>query len=76
MGPTVSEALGSWNYAKQPEVLEDSGAKASANKDYESIITIGLRGANDTPMAEGGPEANRALFEKIVDVQRKIIAEE
>ena len=43
---------------------------------YESIITIGLRGANDTPMADGGPEANMALLEKIVDVQRKIIAEE
>ena len=46
------------------------------NKDYESIITIGLRGANDTEMAPGGPEANMALLEKIVGVQRKIIAEE
>jgi hypothetical protein len=35
-----------------------------------------LRGANDTEMAPGGPEANRALLEKIVDVQRKIISEE
>ena len=46
------------------------------NKNYESIFTIGLRGANDTPMAPGGPEANMALLEKIVEVQRKIIAEE
>ena len=36
------------------------------NKNYENLITIGLRGANDTPMAEGGPEANKALLEKIV----------
>src|SRR5208283_1844060 len=41
-----------------------------------SIITMGLRGANDTPMAPGGPEANMALLGKIVEVQRKIIAEE
>ena len=36
------------------------------NKDYENLITIGLRGANDTPMAPGGPEANKDLLEKIV----------
>jgi hypothetical protein len=46
------------------------------NKDYESIVTIGLRGANDTPMAPGGPEVNMALLEKIVGVQRKILSEE
>jgi hypothetical protein len=71
------KTLGSWNYANHPDVLENfwrDGIKR--NKNYESIITIGLRGANDTPMAEGGPEANMALLKKIVDVQRKIIAEE
>ena len=46
------------------------------NKNYESIITIGLRGADDTEMAPGGPEANMTMLEEIVDVQRKIIAEE
>ncbi|HEY5069333.1 MAG TPA: glycosyl hydrolase 115 family protein, partial [Candidatus Acidoferrum sp.] len=46
------------------------------NKNFDSIITLGLRGANDTPMAKGGPETNMALLEKIVEVQRKIIAEE
>ena len=71
------KTLGTWNYAKNPDVLENFWREGiRRNKDYESLITIGLRGANDTPMAEGGPEANRALLEKIVDVQRKIIAEE
>ena len=69
--------LGSWNYAKEPEVMENFWREGVArNKNFESIITIGLRGANDTEMAPGGPEANRALLEKIVDVQRKIISEE
>ena len=71
------KTLGSWNYAKYPDVVENFWRDGiRRNKDYESIITIGLRGANDTPMAEGGPEANMALLKKIVDVQRKIIAEE
>ena len=69
--------IGSWNYAKHPDIVSNFWREGIArNKNYESIITIGLRGANDTPMAEGGPEANMALLEKIVDVQRKIIADE
>lgn len=69
--------IGSWNYAMNPDILESFWREGiSRNKNYESIITIGLRGANDTPMAPGGPEANKALLEQIVGVQRKIIAEE
>ena len=71
------KTIGSWNYAKHPDVVSNFWREGIArNKNYESIITIGLRGANDTPMAEGGPEANMALLEKIVEVQRKIIADE
>ena len=71
------KTLGSWNYAKHPDVVENFWREGiRRNKNFESIITIGLRGANDTPMAGGGPEANMALLEKIVEVQRKIIAEE
>lgn len=69
--------IGPWNYAKHPEVMEGFWRDGiRRNKAYESIITMGLRGANDTEMAPGGPPANRALLEKIVDVQRKILAEE
>ena len=71
------KTVGSWNYAKHPDVVSNFWREGIArNKNYDSIITIGLRGANDTPMAPGGPEANMALLEKIVDVQRKIIADE
>src|ERR1035437_1682716 len=53
------KTLGSWNYAKHPEAVENFWREGiRRNKNFESIITIGLRGANDTPMAEGGPEAN------------------
>ena len=69
--------LGHWDYAKDAGVLQNFWRDGIIrNKNYESIITIGLRGANDTKMAEGGPEANKAMLENIVDVQRKILAEE
>ncbi len=71
------KTIGSWNYAKHPDIVSNFWREGIArNKNYENIITIGLRGANDTPMAPGGPEANMALLEKIVEVQRKIIADE
>jgi len=69
--------IGSWNYIKYPDTLQSFWRKGiQRNKNYESILTIGLRGANDTEMAPGGPEANKTLLENIVDVQRKIIAQE
>jgi len=69
--------LGTWNFAKYPNVLQDFWREGiRRNRDFESIITLGLRGANDTPMAAGGPEANMQLLEQIVAAQRKIIDEE
>ena len=71
------QSLGSWNYAKNPDVMEDFWREGiRRNRNFESIITMGLRGADDTPMAPGGPAANRALLDKIVGVQRAILAEE
>ena len=71
------KTLGYWNYAKVPDTLHRFWRDGiRRNKEYESIVTIGLRGADDTPMAPGGVDANRALLEHIVDVQRTIITEE
>ncbi len=71
------KTIGTWNYARNPEILEDFWREGiRRNKNYESIVTIGLRGANDTPMAPGGPEANMSLLEKIVGIQRNMLAEE
>lgn len=69
--------IGTWNYAKYPNVLDSFWREGiRRNKNYESIITMGLRGANDTEMAQGGPKENMSLLEKIVNVQRKMITEE
>lgn len=64
---------GPWDYSKNADVLRafwDEGIQR--NKDYESIITIGMRGDGDLPMSR---ESNVALLEKIVADQRKIIGE-
>lgn len=71
------QKLGSWNYTKYPDTLNRFWREGiKRNKNFESIITIGLRGANDSEMAPGGPPANMALLEKIVNVQRTILADE
>ncbi|PTY07419.1 glycosyl hydrolase [Opitutaceae bacterium EW11] len=69
--------VGTWNYSTHPLLLEDFWREGvRRNKAYESIVTIGLRGANDTEMAPGGPKENMALLQKIVARQREILAQE
>jgi hypothetical protein len=72
------KTLGSWNYYKHPEILQSFWREGiRRNKNYESIITIGLRGADDTPMIPGGTVAqSMVLLEDIVAVQRKMIGDE
>ena len=68
--------LGHWNYNKHPDIMNDfwrEGVKR--NKKYESVITMGLRGANDSEMA-GDMKSNIAMVENIVSQQQKIIREE
>ncbi len=62
---------GPWDYTKNKEVLSDFWQKGmERNKDYETIVTIGMRGDGDEAMEEG---TNIALLEEIVKDQRKII---
>jgi hypothetical protein len=72
------KTLGNWNYYRNPDVLQEFWREGiRRNKNYESILTIGLRGADDTPMIPGGTVAqSMSLLEDIVGVQRKMIAEE
>jgi hypothetical protein len=69
--------LGSWSWTGHADTLVKFWREGiRRNSDYESIITIGLRGADDTEMGPGGPEANIVKLEKIVEIQRQLIAEE
>ncbi|TRX22279.1 glycosyl hydrolase 115 family protein [Flavobacterium franklandianum] len=68
--------LGHWNYKKHTDTLEKFWREGvRRNKNYESIVTLGLRGANDSEM-EGDLKSNIAMVEGIVKKQQKIISEE
>ena len=66
-----------WNYYTDPKTLAGFLREGiTRNKNYESILTIGLRGANDTPMIPGGtPEQSAELLKKIIADQRQMISE-
>ncbi|WP_346860584.1 glycosyl hydrolase 115 family protein [uncultured Draconibacterium sp.] len=62
---------GPWDYNKNEKVLKDFWKKGmERNKDYETIVTVGMRGDGDEAMEEG---TNISLLERIVIDQRKII---
>lgn len=68
---------GPWDYSKNADVLKTFWTEGvRRNKDYESIVTIGMRGDGDRPMAGTSMEANVKLLEQIVSDQRQIIAEQ
>lgn len=65
-----------WNYQRNQEGLyrfwED---RIIENKDYEKIVTVGMRGDGDEAMISGGKISDIiALYEKIVTDQREILA--
>lgn len=68
--------LGNWNYTKHADTLETFWREGiRRNKNYESVVTMGLRGANDSEMG-GEMKDNISMVEKIVSNQQKIISEE
>jgi hypothetical protein len=68
---------GPWDYSKNADVLQKFWTEGiHRNRDFESIVTIGMRGDGDMPMAGPNMDANVKLLEQIVADQRKIIAEQ
>lgn len=66
---------GQWNYMTNKKGIQKFFREGIENtKDYESIITIGMRGDDDKPMEDAGSaEANFRILEGIMKDQRKII---
>jgi len=64
---------GNWDYTTNSKNLNDfwrEGLKRM--KDWETVVTIGMRGDGDEPMSD---ESNIDLLEKIVSNQREIISQ-
>lgn len=68
---------GEWNYMTNEQGLKRFFREGIEHtKNYESLITIGMRGDEDRPMADAGGRAeNMRLLKKIFDDQRKIISQ-
>lgn len=64
---------GAWNYRQNGSGLRDFWQQGLERcKEWESVITIGMRGDGDEPMSE---KANISLLQKIVKDQRNIISD-
>ncbi len=64
---------GAWDYSTNQKEIDDFWrAGMERDKDYEEVVTLGMRGENDTPMSAS---ANTKLLEQIVADQRQILKE-
>jgi len=62
---------GPWDYRENPETLRSFWKEGMERMgEYESIVSLGMRGDGDEPMTEG---TAISLLEQIVDDQRNII---
>lgn len=68
------EEVGPWDYAKNPERIEKFFREGlERNRDYDNIITIGMRGDGDVAMGTGNDADNMATLKKVIAAQRHII---
>lgn len=66
--------IGPWNYATNKINIDKfftDGIERSKN--FENIITIGMRGDGDTAMGNGGDEENMKVLRDVIKGQRSII---
>jgi hypothetical protein len=63
---------GPWDYSRNEAALREFWQQGlDRSRDYEKVITLGMRGDGDEPMSE---ESNVALLQRIVADQRAMIA--
>lgn len=68
------EEVGAWDYASNKEKIDKFFREGmSRNRDYENLVTIGMRGDGDVAMGKGDDEDNMKTLYKVIDGQRQII---
>lgn len=66
--------VGAWDYTTNSKNLDRffyDGMKR--NKDYDNIVTIGMRGDGDVAMGKGDDAENMKTLSRVIDGQRRII---
>lgn len=70
------DSIGTWDYATNKERIDRFFREGMArNKDYENLVTIGMRGDGDVAMGRGDDEENIRVLHDVIDGQRRIIAD-
>ena len=68
------EQVGPWDYATNKERVDQFFREGmERNKEYDNLVTIGMRGDGDVAMGNGNDEENMKTLKNVVDGQRKII---
>lgn len=68
------EEVGAWDYATNKKNLDKFFRDGlERNKNFENIITIGMRGDGDVAMGKGNDEENMKVLSHVIDGQRQII---
>ena len=69
------DEVGPWDYAKNPKGIERFFTEGiEKSKDYENLITIGMRGDGDVAMGTGNDADNMTTLGKVIDCQQRIIS--
>lgn len=70
------DAIGAWDYATNKKNLDQFFREGlERNKNFDNIITIGMRGDGDVAMGKGDDEENMKILRDVVEGQRQIIGE-
>ena len=68
------EQVGPWDYAVNKDRIDQFFREGmERNKDYDNIVTIGMRGDGDVAMGKGDDAENMKTLENVIKGQRKII---
>ncbi len=69
---------GEWNYATNKPAIQQFFREGIRNaRNYDNLVTMGMRGESDTGMASTGSfQSDMALLESIITDQRQILREE
>lgn len=68
------EEVGPWDYATNKERVDKFFREGmERNKNYDNLVTIGMRGDGDVAMGKGNDAENIKTLGKVIEGQRKII---
>ena len=68
------EQVGPWDYATNKERVDAFFREGmERNKNFDNLVTIGMRGDGDVAMGKGDDQENMKTLKNVIDGQRKII---